>query len=472
VLVTGVAGYYYKFDQTPAMTLTASNATNAGHPYADRRLQCTLTADVHYLHLAPVDVAGNVGPTTDIKLDRNGDISWAVKTQQVDLSKYDSRQDNVYVDGSGTIFVRADGRTPFKLSFDSYIDGRATDDYQITEQNFYLSFDAAGDTYEFKTLVPSETGIQTRSGSTTLPVSEFVRRGSGSETILLDASLTGASRRSYGMNNSFWQAFTAPASISGKTVVATPGAAAGEDDNYRHSAWDEDVLNAISFIPDGEAPDINANQDFASLTVINADTIADGAIRFNAADALSGLGSLEVKVINQDNGLTHVFKDTDADGVVEFTYDVTSALFDGDVTFEVTAIDNVGNENLAIYGKAEYTMTAEILHAGYNPSGVTTYRRGDLALLHVVTTGYADTIRIQVPAEIAPGYPADGYDFYGLVDYRTNLNVNFVVPYDCPAGIYEFIVHSYKNGVELEARPVMITIIDAPVGSDVRVRIR
>ena len=371
--------------------------------------------------------------------------------------------------------MRAGGHTPCKLAFDSYIDGYASDTYQIDEQNFYLAFDTAGNTYEYATNLPKSASVGSLTAMAPLNVGDFVRRGSGSETILIDASNTGASRGVRGTKNSFWQGFTAPSSTSGRVVVVTPGAGAGATGTgvtYRHSDWGEDVGHGLVLHPDGVAPTVTANQDFDSLSVINADTISDHAIIFTAADDLSGLRSFTVKVTNQDNGISHVFEDTDHDGVISLTFDETSPQFDGDVIFECIATDNVGNVNTRPFGKAEYTMTATIEHAGYNPAGATTFRRGDPAVLHVETTGYADTIMIEVPDEIKSGYPSDQVDFYGLTEYRTARWINFVVPDDCPAGNYTFIVHSYKNGSELEARPAMITIIDQGITGDVRIRLR
>lgn len=470
-LTTGVAGYYYRFNTTPSETVTDSNAINAGVPYAQTHVQCTLTSDVMYLHLAPVDVAGNVGPTTDVRLEIK-DISWAVKTKQVEIDTFNPTDDNVYDDGAGKIWVRADGYTPVKLSFNSYIDGTATDDYQITEQEFYVAHDSEGEEYKFRTNVG--TSSVTLSGFANLPVANFKRFGSGLSTILIDSARTGSTRGVYGTQNTFFQGFSIPVSESGKKIVVTPGAGAGGDSRYKHSIWSDDVTHSLTIYPDGEAPAISGNQDFASMTVINESTIANNSIEFTASDALSGLRSLSVKVINQDNGATRTALDDDGDGKVSFAFDPTTALFDGDVVFEVVSYDNVGNRSIAVYGKAEYTLTAEVFHAGYNPTGATTFKRGDPAVLHAETTGYADTIKIEVPDALKSGYPVSTMtEFYGLIAYRTPVYANFVVPDDCPAGNYTFIVHSYKNGVELEAKPAMITIVDGDSSyGDVRIRLR
>ncbi|MBR4606509.1 MAG: InlB B-repeat-containing protein [Lachnospiraceae bacterium] len=475
VLTTGVAGYYYTFGMTKTDPVTKSNGTFQ----TDRSKEVHLeNEDVDYWFcVAPVDVAGNIGATTSIKLKRGSDTTgWPVKTEQVSVESFLPTDDNVYHDlVSDKWYVRADGTTPFKLMFDSYIDGYAGDTYQIDEQNFYVAYNDPDQANEYKTILPKTTGISSLVGTKKLAVNGFVRSYFGGTSLLIDASNTGASRGYKGTKNSFFQGFTAPTFTSGTVLAVTPGAGAGNGlhDGYSHSLWSEDVLNTLRLYPDGEAPVITGNQDFAALTVINDTTLTDHAIEFNASDAISGLRSLSVKIINQDNGAVRTAADDDHDGKVTFTFDPTSAIFDGDVVFEVTAIDNVGNRNLAVYGKTEYTLMAEILHAGYNPAGVTTFACGDPAVLHAETTGYADTIMIEVPDEIKSGYPADMVDFYGLIEYRTPIYANFVVPDDCPAGNYTFVVHSYKNGVELEARPVMITITNGTSGGgSVRVRIR
>ncbi|MBP5168648.1 MAG: hypothetical protein ILP14_05525, partial [Oscillospiraceae bacterium] len=432
-----------------------------------------------------VDVAGNVGPTVTIKIDKIGtgadQISWPVSTNRVQVSKLRTADDNLYTAPSGRIYVRADGRTPVKLSFESYMNGTATKDYQISEQEFYVNRDTPGTAYRFRTVLPNSTDIS-KAAMQSLPAKQFQRYGGGTEKLLLDASNTGAQRGVMGTKNIFFQCFMIPQTESGKVLAVTPGAGAGdaeaqdeeteEGETYMHSVWEKDILNAIYLYPDGEGPAVTANQDFDSLTVINLDTIADKAITFTATDELSGLREMSVRVINQDNSLAQTIKDTDKDGVIALTADGSSVLFEGDVMFEVTAVDNVGNRNVRVYGKAEYTMQAEITHSGYNPNDATDFRRGDPALLYIETTGFADTIRMEVPRELKSGYPSDQKEFYGLRDYRTVLYINFNVPEDCPPGTYSITVHSYKNGVRLEARPVMITVLDGPTSGIVHVRLR
>ena len=516
VLTTGVAGYYYIYDQVVSRTVTEHNCTNAGELLRETTLRLTLTADVSFLHLAAVDVAGNIGPTTDIKLSKGASatdgILWPVVTRKVEATCQDPSEANVYAAADGTCFVRADGITPFRLSFESFVNGKASEEYQITEQAFYFSKDAPGQDYRFLTILPKSRTAQSGAGQggtgqsgarqngagqngagmTELSVSRFVRRGVGEEALLYDAGLTGAARSADLTWNRFWQCFVAPSSLHGSTVVVTPGAAAGEDDSYRHSAWEADIVQALYVTLDGEAPVLTANQDFAALSVINADTLTGGVILFTASDALSGLGGLSVKVTNQDNGDSHVFEG-DENGIVRIEYDPEIHLFDGDVTIEVTAWDKVYNRVTVTYGKAEFDLKATVTRilSPHDP----VFKRGESGILHVTARGYADKICVEFPdafkrrgqradaagtaAELSDALmtAAESWDqtfVYAVPLDEVTEELYFCIPLDLEEdGEFEIVVRAFKGERELTERPQLCTVkVRGTILDELRTRLR
>ena len=481
-LTTGVAGYYYIHDQVVSRTVTAQNAANAGSPYGETKLRVTLTVEVSFLHVAAVDVAGNVGQTIDIKLSKGAadGILWPVVTRRVEAACQDPSQENVYTAPDGTTFVRADGVTPFRLSFESFINGKTDADYQITEQSFFFSKDAPGQSYQFLTMLPKSRALQDGSAMTELPVSGFVRRGVGKEALLYDAGLTGAARSADLSWNQFWQCFVAPTSLHGATIVVTPGAAAGEDVSYRHSAWEADVTQALRVILDGEAPVVTSNQDFSALSVINGETLQDGRILFTARDDLSGLGGLTVRVTNQDNGDSHVYE-ADASGCVSIEYDPESHLFDGDITLEVTAWDKVSNQVSVLYGKTEFDLKASVTRilAPHEP----VFKRGESGMLHVKARGYVDKIEVVFPEELREGVGAslvsEGEESCLVYEYavpqdEVREEQVFMIPLTLPEdGELAIIVRAYKGERVLTERPTLCTItVRGSILDELRTRLR
>lgn len=467
-LATGVRGYLYILDTADTRTVTAENAQNKGSLLAATTVNCNLTADTQYLHLAAVDVAGNVGPTTTIRVDK-GTQDWPVITDTIQISGIIGSKNygTVYTAADGTHYVRADGKTPFQLIFDSYLDGEARADYQIDVQTFAIAVGSAGNAQEYTTTLPCS---DLAASSVPLSVSEFTRKMVG-EGILGDVSNTGASRSNYGRKNTFFQCFTVPASYNGKTIVVTPGAGAGAGSNgdVVYSSWSKDVLNAIRIVADGEAPVVTGAEMLETMTEINREN-GIPVLTLSAADDLSGVKEFTVTVTNLNTGMTKVLKPNNSwQIVIDFGSD--DAVFNGDVQLRVESMDHVGNAYVKEYGVQEFSMTAEVCNAADHDTSVC--KKGENALLHVVTYGYADRIVIELPEELQEGNEAVQLEFYyPYPNYVAEENVVFSVPLYCPAGSYTLKVHAYKNGVELIAKPAVLIITEESVTDDVRVRIR
>lgn len=71
-LTTGVSKYLYQYNTTASQTITDAagcSVLNAVPGAEKDSIRLDLVYDVQYLHIAPVDVAGNIGPTIDIELN-------------------------------------------------------------------------------------------------------------------------------------------------------------------------------------------------------------------------------------------------------------------------------------------------------------------------------------------------------------------------------------------------------------------
>ena len=474
ILITGIDGYYYVVDQNPVFTVTATNAENAGTPHKEQRLRCRLTENEEYIHLAPVDGAGNVGDTINLKLSKaeSEALLWPVITRPIMVEAFDETQENVYVSPEGTTYVRADGITPFKLSFESFLMGTASEQYQITEQSFYLSYDEAGEEYCFRTYLPKSSSLESMTEAVTLPVAQFVRQGLGEEVILTDAGLTGAHRGLNGTWNMFWQGFFAPTETSGRCIVITPGAAAGEESEYRSSEWEDDITHATFLMADGSAPVITVNQELSTNMAINANNFTDPTLIFHAEDELSGLKEFVIRVCNQDNGDNRTYFG-DESGTIVIELDATTNLFDGDVTIELTAYDNVSNVTEIVYGKMEFELKASItrLLPPHNPL----FKRGESGMLRILARGYVDRILVEFPEALMEGNEDINRIFlYEVPIYEAREELVFMIPLDLVEdGAYEVRVRAYKGLSTLEVKPQLCTInILGSVLDELRTRLR
>lgn len=465
-LTTGVAGYYYILDTAATKTVTKENAQNKGSLLTATTVNCAVSGQVQYLHLAAVDVAGNVGATINIRIDKAVQ-DWPVITDAVQISGVVGARNYgaVYTAEDGTHYVRADGHTPFSLTFDSYLDGEARANYQIDIQTFAVAVGGTGKTQEYTTMLPYSALSSAR---VPLPVSEFSRKMTGS-SILGDISNTGASRSNYGRNNTFYQCFTVPAAFNGQTIYVTPVAGAQGDEKVIYSSWDKDVLNAVSFVADGEAPIVTGAEILETMTRINKDE-GIPVLTLSAVDALSGVEKFTVTVTNIDVDASKVLL-PDADGRIVIDFSSDDVLYSGDVQIKVEATDHVGNSYTNEYGVQEFSMMAEVFNAVDHSTAVC--KKGENALLHVVTYGYADRIMVEFPEALKTGNESVQTEFiYAYPSYVAEENVIFRVPLYCPAGSYTIIVHAYKNGEELIAKPAVLTVTDESIMDDVRVRIR
>ena len=89
-----------------------------------------LSGTIQYLHVAPADVAGNIGETVHIRigsLSGAEDVRWKLYTEQLEIAQ----EQGVHPAGKEkTYYVCSDGETPITLYYSAYMDGPATAYYQ------------------------------------------------------------------------------------------------------------------------------------------------------------------------------------------------------------------------------------------------------------------------------------------------------------------------------------------------------
>lgn len=471
-LTTGTAGYYYILDTTPThgdRFVTASNAQNKGSILTTATLNCNMDYGVQYLHIAAVDVAGNVGATTDIKIDKAAQ-EWPVATDKVQITDTigGKAYGTVYPAGAGAYYVRADGEGPFRLSFNSYLDGEARSDYQIDYQIFAAALDSHGRTQEYITKLPFTSPV-TADGA--LPVSSFVRQMNG-VSILKDASNTGAARSNASKSNSFYQCFTMPSSYSGKTIVVTPIAGATGTEEVTYSSWEKDKLNSVTLIADGEAPIVSGTEQLEGMELIHREN-QPIYLNLSVEDKLSGVKDFTVTIQNVDNYCNKTYT-PEADGHIYIDLTEELPVFSGSFVVNIKAVDQVGNVREICYGATEFSLSAHIsrILEPHEPL----FKCGESGILHITTWGYADYVEVEFPEEMLALNPNLNKTYYYDLDslYKQEEELQFMIPLYTPANAkYIITVRAYKGDKKLEEYPALSTIsVEGSVADELRTRLR
>lgn len=469
---TGVKKYYYIYDLNTATTVTNANrqgvvaAFDASDASYVPNLAISIPAgETRYLHVAAVDQAGNVGETIHIEVFGE-DIEWDILTEQMEISSVIGGTDrkSVYEATDGRIFVKADGRTPFLLGYESKLDGSATEEYQIDKLYVEVEQVGASGKQEFYTQIPHIVPPATANAVRIDPAGMNRYVDSNSGTLFYDGSYSTASRFNRAVNVDFEQAFSVPASLHGSTLFVYPQAGAtytaeNGTEEEKLSVNSRDRGNGLTLYPDGEAP-IIAGTDVLRNCGTNP---VDGVVlQITASDAHSGVKDITVKVTNRDNFSTATYT-MNASGVVQINVDSSqSVLFNGDVAYEITAVDNVGNVRTETYGSVALGLTASLDKTGVQP-------RGTGVILDFTSTGYAEYVNVIWPSEFDPALPTV-FDYTSNPSYAKTEVVGFILPINGTQSSYEIKVQAYKDGRMVEE------VLDIQAGGsildDLRVRIR
>lgn len=480
-LITGIDGYRYVYDTTETHGSGYIASLNGGYQFlsapehrndggtAVKNPSMEMVRYTHnaYLHIAPVDVAGNVGPTIDIVIEP-AEQDWTVVTTQMLVS------DNLNGKKLGTVYtvgdlnyVRADGTGVFKLSYDAFLDVAAKTNYQIDYQLIEVNPSVAGKTQEFTTYVP----YTALNSTVKADVKTFDRTVRGS--ILNDVCNTGLTRVNTARQNNFFQCFSIPASFDGQLLIVTPVAGVTSKDDIVYSKWESDVLNSAKIMPDAKAPVVTGLEYLEGKTTVNRDEPGFPTVMtVSATDALSGVRSLTVKVVNQSNGYEKTFT-RNASGNIELDFTSDSDLYDGDLVITVIAVDNVGNTYTKTYGTEVFRLNSKIVNAYDTTTNVCP--QGGAAILGFVTEGYSEEVIIELHDKLKPGNETIQtkwiYTPTAFAQYNT---VSFEIPADCTPGTYQVTVKSMKNGgtTVLFDYPEVVVVPGTPEDGAVRVRIR
>ncbi len=481
LVTTGVAGYYYMVDTSPYTTVNTYNAQNKGKLLSQSKndntcsIQVLVGEETRYLHVVAVDAAGNLDPekTLHILLDYDdSSIDWTVATKQIQVGGILGKKDygSVYASPTEnkTWYVKADGTTPFLLSYVSDMEGKARKNYMIDYQIFDTRIGERNQ--QFITRLPYSPISNTAS---TLDASRFVRKISGT-SILKDAMYIGAVRSVGNTEVSFHQAFSVSDSYNGQHITVTPiaGITTGTDDEIKYSDQTDDALHCVTLIPDSEGPVIRGTEALESLTVIKQwETAID--VTLTASDDLSGVAIFYVEIENLDS-VYRVKYTPDEDGRIRLHFSSQEPVLNGDFVIRVYATDHVGNETIQEYSATEFALRVEISRILEPHTPV--FQGGESGILTIQTYGYAEKVEVEFPAEMTALNPDLNKTYYygGEEQYRQDEEMQFMIPlHTPPKDNYVITVRAYKGDRKLEQYPTLGTIsVSGNVLDELRTRLR
>lgn len=449
-VVTGVAGYYYVLDSHRDTAVTKENADNK-ELLRENEVTLSLPDDRAYLHLAAMDYAGNVGESLTIEFSlADCDLPWQLMTNPVAVSSIIAGKEygSVAEAGDGAYYVRANGRTPFLLSFVGEIQGKAGTTYQIDGMTFAYALRDGGTSGSHGARLPKSNQIQDE-----VEISGEQLRYFSQGSAVLQAGMYAKALRRPGLKSTVLeQSFTMDESLSGKQVQVVPSVTAWFQLEEKASDPARDAGNAVILIGDGEAPLILGTEEaeaaFAGFRGAREDRILD----LTAEDGISGMAGFWAELYNWDNFEEAVFY-PDAEGHIRILLDKESPLFSGDFRLTVYAVDRVGNERMVECNAREFDLKTEIIRL--LPPHDPLFKKGESGVLKVTVRGYAERVEIEFPEEFTDVCPElNRTCTYEVPRESVSEEVLFMVPlYLDGDGTYEITVRAYKGERILWSRP-------------------
>lgn len=444
-LTSGVSGYYYLVDGFPGTAVNSSNGAFLKEPGKNTRARVTvnITTQQQYLHVAAVDVAGNTSSTVHVPVGKKDpDVAWSLETEKIGIRS----QESVYPAGQpDTYYVRCDEVTPVRLSFRSVVKGDASVEYQITHSIFESQM-GTGEAAQMD--VYTERAPMTE-GSVTTGADKLKKTVSGIPA-LTDDMYTVTERTDWCRNLAITQDFTLKKDTDGKKVRVTPVAGAEFREDVVYSDHDRDLENSIWLIGDCTPPDISGLEELKAIEVIDRDTDSY-TLNFTASDSGSGMREFYITVTNKDNGTTRTFKAEDGKHI-SLCISEDDALYTGDFTVELHAVDNVGNERVESHDISEFTLrvSLERILEPHDP----VFRAGESGVLKITTTGYADRVEVVFPEAMTALNPElDTVYVYEPATFVKEEELVFMIPLGTPVDSYQITVRAFKKDARLEDYP-------------------
>lgn len=464
IMVSGVKGYLICVDNNADTEVSASDADLI----TDSKRNFQLTNADQYVHIKTVDYAGNYSETVHIflgnRLSGPEGVKWPVRTRELSI------EDTEHVHYAGetrTYYVKADGRTPFTMHYNAYVEGTATENYQIN-YGIIETDGKNGGTVRNTVYVPSKSVID---GEWELPA-EYLRFRADGEGYLNTGNYVLATRSKRCKNLELHQELIPSVDAHGKTVVLTPMAGVDDSGEIVYSDYSLDVENRLWIIGDGEAPILNGLEVLEKLDVLDRRQ-QEIHLQVTATDKLSGVREWYLEIENLDNGAKRTCMPGD-DGVIAVDICEDEPIFSGDFVVTAYAVDHVGNEYTESYGTTEFDLQVSIerILEPHDP----VFKCGESGWLRIKCWGYAERIEIEFPEEMTKWNPELNhvYEYPLKGAYMQEEQYEFMIPLSAPEGVdYTVTVRAYKGDKMLERHPALVVMgIRGSILDELRTRLR
>ncbi|MCM1118404.1 MAG: InlB B-repeat-containing protein [bacterium] len=464
-LVTQIQGYRYVVD-TLADTIVKASHQWHGDAGDYPSVVIPMGDALQYLHIAAQDRAGNLGETIHIPLSDQTVISWPVRTEQIQIQQ----GDNVWpADEYNSYYVRAGEATPFMLSFQGVLCGPARADYQVTHL-YVASQDLTEGTEEGRlgTITPARSDIS--AGVCTYQAQELHKISEGRPCVR-EGSYTVTKRSNHCRDLAISQKVYVPGELDGHRIHLTPAAAARSGTKMVCSDHNQDVQHGIWVIVDAVPPVITGMEQLEEIDFWEEEENAVIEVELAARDEGSGLAEFYVEICNQDNGSSQRFTDSGT-GRIQMSLSSEDALFSGEFTVMVHAVDHVGNEAVSGSRLQGLSLRAEVERILEPHAPV--FKAGESGTLTVTAVGYVDRIEVIFPEEMTALDPSLNRTYvYDRSDYIRVEKLDFMVPLRVPEAVMEITVRAYKRDTDIERRPQLATMtVDGNVLDELRTRLK
>lgn len=460
-LCVGIKGYYVLKNTRPDTVVTEKN----GHFVSNARYSFGYNAEEEqtvFLHITAVDYAGNISETVHIEIAPGESIRvlWSVYTDLMTIQP----GDNVYQSGTGLIYVRADGETPFVLNGGCRLAGSADSAYRPTGYGIRTE---GGD----EMWLCMVTNAADRTDTEEVVEERNWRTWSDSAFPLGNSSYTKVTRSATGEGLTVDRAFLAGPELNGRTVHLYPYGAAACEESVTESDAEEDLLKGLYLCGDGEGPLIKGGE-LLEQQGVEAFLGGEYELIFETMDKLSGVRDFYVTIFCEDKNMTQIVRPS-LDGKIHIRAGmIDENLWKGTVSISVAAIDNVGNRTTEEYKLEKLWVTASVARilAPHEPL----FRGGESGVLTVHTGGNAERLEILFPNAL---YALDNSLRYELAlspaQYSSEVTQTFMIPlYALPSDDYEIVVRAYKGADCAEAHPGLTVLEGGNVLKDLRTRLR
>lgn len=467
LMKSGIKGYYYLIDRSEDTELKDLIRQNPGDLFftEERRISADITEEIRFLHLAAADYAGNLSDALHIRLNAAEiGAAWKIATDTILIGSVEEGDDcgNLYPGEEDiTCYVRADGKTPFRLSFSSRMDGPMRRDYQINCQIFEISTEFQ--TQRHGTVLPDSPDL---SLSAELDPSGFLHWSEGS-SIMTDASAAGAVRSGGTGTVAFHQAFVLSPDQHGRVITITPSAGAVSGKRAEYSDESEDRNHGIRIVGDGQGPVISGLEGLPGWKLIDREE-GSVVLELTAEDGLSGVKEFYLEITNRDNFLTERFR-ADEEGRLQVSITESDPLFSGDFLITAYASDHVGNETMIQREATEFALIAEVTRilSPHEP----VFKRGESGILSVEVWGYAGRLEVVFPEFLSQYNQVFSYE--RNPQYLKTERIQFMIPLDAEEDVYEITVRAYKEDRRLEEHPsIRMVGVEGSVLDEIRTRLR